>query len=73
MKHQLMPIEQPFSNEVETVLSNYPKGPNGYILNLFRVFVLDYEIMHQYISNACIESTLKFIKLINIIFMHILF
>jgi alkylhydroperoxidase family enzyme len=38
MKHVLKPIEQPFSPEVENILGQYPRGADGYIIQLFRVF-----------------------------------
>ncbi len=38
MMHKLNPIRSPFNKDVEAILMNYPKGPNGYTLKLFRVF-----------------------------------
>ena len=37
MANRLYPVEPPYSQAVETLLSRYPK-PNGYLLKLFRVF-----------------------------------
>lgn len=38
MKHVLKPVEQPFSPEVEKILAQYPRGADGTIIKLFRVF-----------------------------------
>ncbi len=38
MKHTLKPIEPPFSAEVAKVFEQYPRGDDGYIILLFRVF-----------------------------------
>jgi alkylhydroperoxidase family enzyme len=38
MKHELTPVEEPFSAEVSALFAHYPKGQDGYILKLFRVF-----------------------------------
>lgn len=38
MKHVLKPIEPPFPPEVKQIFSRYPKGKDGYIIKLFRVF-----------------------------------
>lgn len=37
MANRLYTVEPPYTHEVETLLSRYPK-PNGYLLKLFRVF-----------------------------------
>lgn len=37
MVNRLNPIEPPYSQETDTLLSHYPK-PSGYLLKLFRVF-----------------------------------
>lgn len=37
MANRLNPVEPPYSQEMESLLSRYPK-PNGYLLKLFRVF-----------------------------------
>ncbi len=34
----LKPVQTPFTPEVAAVLDNYPKGKDGYIIQLFRVF-----------------------------------
>ena len=34
----LKPVEPPFSPEIEAALRHYPKGRDGYLLRLFRVF-----------------------------------
>lgn len=36
--NQLTPLPTPFEPEVSTALSRYPQGPDGYIIQLFRVF-----------------------------------
>jgi len=38
MRHALTPLEPPYSSEVDAVLSQYPKGADGYVLKLFRLF-----------------------------------
>lgn len=37
MVHRLLPLNPPYTEETESLLSQYPK-PNGYLLKLFRVF-----------------------------------
>ena len=36
--HELRPIEEPFSSEIRSIFDHYPKGKDGYILRLFRLF-----------------------------------
>jgi alkylhydroperoxidase family enzyme len=38
VKHVLKPIEPPFSAEVAKIFERYPRGDDGYIILLFRVF-----------------------------------
>ena len=38
MRHELSPIEPPFSEEVTEIFKRYPQDKDGYILKLFRVF-----------------------------------
>jgi len=38
MKHNLKPIEPPYSAEVAKIFKQYPQGEDGYIILLFRVF-----------------------------------
>ena len=38
MKHVLKPVQPPFTPEVAKVFEQYPKGRDGYIIKLFRVF-----------------------------------
>lgn len=38
MKDALAPIDEPFNPEIQAILDQYPKGKDGYILRLFRVF-----------------------------------
>lgn len=38
MKHVLKPIEQPFGYEIENILAKYPRGKDGNVIQLFRVF-----------------------------------
>lgn len=38
MKNVLKPIEAPFPPEVAAILERYPRGKDGYIISLFRVF-----------------------------------
>ena len=38
MKHVLKPIEQPSSPAIESILAQYPRGKDGRIIKLFRVF-----------------------------------
>ncbi|MBL4826151.1 MAG: carboxymuconolactone decarboxylase family protein [Spongiibacteraceae bacterium] len=38
MKHVLKPVERPFSPEIEKILVQYPRGADGNIIKLFRVF-----------------------------------
>lgn len=38
MMHELKPLEPPFTPEIAEIFSKYPKGEDGYILKLFRVF-----------------------------------
>jgi len=38
MRNQLKPIEPPYEPETATILEGYPKGLDGYLLKLFRLF-----------------------------------
>lgn len=38
MNHKLEPLSPPYPSDVESVLTNYPKTQDGYLLKLFRVF-----------------------------------
>ena len=38
MKYILKPLQEPFSDFVSAVFEKYPKGKDGYIIQLFRVF-----------------------------------
>jgi len=38
MQQILKPIEEPYSPAIAAVLNHYPKGKDGYLLQLFRVF-----------------------------------
>ena len=38
MKHELKPVEPPFPADIAAAFARYPKGDDGYILKLFRVF-----------------------------------
>ncbi len=38
MQHVLKPIEPPYPEDVAKVFEKYPKGKDGYIIKLFRVF-----------------------------------
>lgn len=47
MKNLLTPIQPPYAPEVARVLSGYPQGKDGYILQLFRVFVNSMRFLTQ--------------------------
>ena len=36
--NELKPLEPPYETEIENILALYPKGKDGYLLRLFRVF-----------------------------------
>ncbi len=38
MKHNLSPLEPPFSDDISGILERYPRTKDGYILKLFRLF-----------------------------------
>ena len=38
MKHHLLPLEPPYPEEISTLFEKYPRGEDGYLLRLFRVF-----------------------------------
>jgi len=38
MKYILKPLQEPFSESASAIFAKYPKGKDGYIIQLFRVF-----------------------------------
>lgn len=50
MTNRLMPIEPPFTPEVDAVLSSYPKQ-DGYILSLFRTFANGLRFLKKGVPN----------------------
>lgn len=47
MKYVLTPIEQPFRPEIQQIFDKYPRGKDGYIIQLFRVFANSLRFLKQ--------------------------
>ncbi len=47
MKHVLKPLDPPFPADVTAAFARYPKGHDGYIIKLFRVFANS----HRFLTN----------------------
>lgn len=50
MTNTLRPVEEPFSPEIETALSVYPRQ-NGYLLSLFRTFANSLRFLERCVPN----------------------